>query len=210
MPRPFTDVYDHVMPYVMAAEPALVDYQIRRVAREFLKRTTLWRATLEVILQPGDTFADLTTSIAGATVHSVIAVERDGRELPVIPEPAQLEVGRWTPGQVRGWWQRSMPRIHFAPAPIEPTTIAVTVVLTLPLDPALVELPDQLVDHYIEEWAPGVVAALLAMPRKPWTDIDMAAVYQNQYVRRLHARRSAIRDGGRPNASTLTAPRFGR
>lgn len=51
--RPFSELYDLVLPYVPAVETPLVDYHIRRVTREFCRRTTLWRRRVTITTQPG-------------------------------------------------------------------------------------------------------------------------------------------------------------
>lgn len=51
--RPFSDLYDYILPYVPSAETPLVDFHIRRVTREFCRRTTLWRRRIELTTEAG-------------------------------------------------------------------------------------------------------------------------------------------------------------
>lgn len=51
--RQFSEMYDLILPYVPAVELPLVDYHIRRVTREFTRRTTLWRRQVTITTQPG-------------------------------------------------------------------------------------------------------------------------------------------------------------
>lgn len=51
--RPFSDLYNYVLPYVPGVETPLVDFHIRRVVREFCRRTTLWRHRVELTTEPG-------------------------------------------------------------------------------------------------------------------------------------------------------------
>lgn len=51
--RAFSDLYDLILPYVPAAETPFVDYHIRRVTREFCRRTTLWRRRVTITTEPG-------------------------------------------------------------------------------------------------------------------------------------------------------------
>lgn len=51
--RQFSELYDLILPYVPAVETPLVDYHIRRVTREFCRRTTLWRHRVTINTQPG-------------------------------------------------------------------------------------------------------------------------------------------------------------
>lgn len=51
--RNFNELYDLILPYVPAVETPLVDYHIRRVVREFCRRTTLWRHRVTITTQPG-------------------------------------------------------------------------------------------------------------------------------------------------------------
>lgn len=72
--QPFSVLYDYVLPYVPAVDTPLVDYHIRRVVREFARRTTLWRrlinfttvaGTAEYLLQPYDAEICVPTGEAG-------------------------------------------------------------------------------------------------------------------------------------------------
>lgn len=51
--RQFSEMYDLILPYVPAVELPLVDYHIRRVTREFCRRTTLWRRRVNITTQAG-------------------------------------------------------------------------------------------------------------------------------------------------------------
>lgn len=51
--RNFNELYDLILPYVPAVETPLVDYHIRRVVREFCRRTTLWRHRVTITTEPG-------------------------------------------------------------------------------------------------------------------------------------------------------------
>jgi len=51
--RDFNELYDLILPYVPAVETPLVDYHIRRVTREFCRRTTLWRKRVTITTEAG-------------------------------------------------------------------------------------------------------------------------------------------------------------
>ncbi len=51
--RGFDELYDLILPYVPAVETPLVDYHIRRITREFCRRTTLWRKRVTIVTEAG-------------------------------------------------------------------------------------------------------------------------------------------------------------
>jgi hypothetical protein len=204
---PFLDFYDHLLPYLPGAEPGVVDLHIRKILKEFLRRTTIWR---EVIVVNPVVSGALYALVPAQPIGRVSDVLRVGHgtssiTLPNIPEHMRVAPGS-SASPRDGWYVQNLPYIYLATS----TGLAtVEVALTLTLEPGVVEFPDFLLNNHSDVLTAGILASLMAMPGKPWTQFDMAKVNWTRYVNGVLALRASLRDGGAPNASTITGPRFG-
>ncbi|MGU7895811.1 hypothetical protein, partial [Escherichia coli] len=82
---PFSRLYDQVLPYLPGAETAIVDSQIRKVLREFMKRTTICRQSFVITTVAGVSAYRLEPTFG--QVSSVLHVWQDGGSpLPNVPE----------------------------------------------------------------------------------------------------------------------------
>lgn len=220
MTNSITDFYDYVIPYVRGASTAVVDLEIRRILRQFFRRTTLLREVLPYTLTPSTSVLTIAPSVGAGAVDlaGVIDVEINGgyqngtnyftRILP-LPEQAQPRPG-WnpSPAQPRGFNFFPPSLVVFSPLPDLPYPVLITVFETMPLDNTNTTYPAVAL-QYADTVGHGVIAALLAMPGKPWTDLQNAVLYQKLYGERALALRDQLRSGGVRNSSRLTAPRFG-
>ena len=203
------ELYDHLLPYLPSVQTPLLDLQIRRTARDFFKRTTIWRDAVVVETEPGIRVYRLTPAEFRQTrpeVGSVLRVTRGSEQLPNIPE-ASRRYGQPN-GRVCGWWSEVPGFIAFDPVPAERESLRVHVVLRPPLTAEY--LPADLIKPYVEEFSAGVISALYSMPGKPWTQGNAAAAAARVYNGAVNSIRALVREGGRPNVSTMTpAVRFG-
>lgn len=204
---PFSSLYDHIMPYLPGAEPAIINFHIRRALREFYKRTTLWRESFTF-----ETAPDQPTYLLQPTngmIHSILSVVCEGNPLPVAPEhmrpPATANGSRPT-----GWFSTHPNLLSLTPKPDAEYTIVLEAVNTITLDNSVTEFLEETYNEYAEAIASGVVGNMMLMPGKPWTQKDSAAIYIGQFIRTVIATRAKLRDGGQPNASTIRGPRYGK
>lgn len=205
----FSDLYDHILPYLPGAETGVVDLHIRRVLREFYRRTTLWRETFNFVTTTAQSY--LLTPAAGS-VHSVFSVAVEGTPIGVLPEnmqPTPAQVAAQTASTPTNWFTRYANQVSLNPKPTAGINITVEAIITLSLDNGIVVFPEDTYTQYCEQIAAGVIGEMMKMPGKPWTQDKAARDYSGMFVRTVIAVRAKLRDGGQPNASKLYGPTFG-
>jgi len=220
--RQFRELYDLILPYVPAVELPLVDYHIRRVTREFTRRTTLWRMRVEIttaagvndyVIAPYDAAEAPAGEEATPEVcdpYSIISVVLDGRAIPPRPEEARAPYGaRPSNAKPNSWYSPSARVLHLYPTPDAAYTVTVDVVCALTMFPANPVLPEFLFVDYREIIADGVVASLKSLANKPWYDPEGAMLWSRRYANATQGIRAKLRDANQPNRSVMRGPRFG-
>lgn len=206
---PFSALYNQILPYLPGAEIPIVDLQIRKATREFMKRTTVVQEKFTF-----DTTADSPIYQFNPTFGEVASMMRvwirdehgNERELGNVLEERRRPLD--PPGKPVGWYTTLPHLLTLQPCPDAAYTITCAAALTLSQTDT--QLPEELVRQYAEALAAGVVAAMCSMPGKPWTHADTAKNSGRIYSRVISTIRAAQRDGGRPNQSTFTGiARFG-
>jgi hypothetical protein len=203
----FNVLYDQLLPYLPGAEIELVDFQIRKVMRDFLTRTTLLREPFTFTTVPGAATYRLTPGYGEVASVMEVRSPYSVYPLPVVPEAKRAIVP--TPDMPRGWWTAIAPLLVLHPVPDAEYDIHV-VAAVRPTNDAD-RLPEDITNQHEETLATGVLAAMYSMPGKPWTKKDDALALARAYNSSVKTIRSTLRDGGQPNASTVTpAYVFGR
>ncbi len=202
---PFSALYPQVLPYLPGAEPPLVDSQIRKVVREFLKRTTLLRESF-VFSTQADAATYMLNPVFGQ-VSSVLRVGYSGEKHPIPPSVEETRVPV-EPAKPTGWYTMLPHLLTFYPQPDGVYPIICDAVITLTQTD--VELPGDIVAQYAEALAAGVLATMYGMPGKPWTQSQAAKEAARAYSGAIKTIRGGLRDGGQPNHSTFRGiARFG-
>lgn len=207
----FSRFYDLTIPYLPGAEIPIINHHTRKVLRDFLKRTTVWRQVFQFYTAGDGTSAYQLTPPAGV-VGSILEVYINGsdRAAPVVPEDRRYSA---PPGVPAGWWSILPAVIHLFPAPNAVLPIKINAAMTLAIDgdASTEEFPDEIFEEHGEVIAAGVISAMMLMPGKPWTQRESALTYGRTYGSAVRDTRGKIRDGGQPNQSTFIAARkFGR
>jgi hypothetical protein len=203
----FDQLYDFTMPTLPGAEPGIIDFHIRRVLREFFKRTTVWREVFEfdTIVAPVTTTYSLQPT--SGTVAAVLRVDIDARYAPPVPE--EKRDPHALPGVPVGWYGLLPQVMTLYPAPNSIVPVRVEAAITLAVDGTDRNFPDEVFSEHAEALAAGVIGAMLMIPGKPWTKRDAAGTYSRIFGSAVRDTRGKLRDGGMPNQSTFTGPRFG-
>jgi hypothetical protein len=202
---PFSDLYDQVLPYLPGAEPPLVDSQIRKALREFMRRTTISREIFE-----WDTAAIPTPTYhlipSYGEVSSIIGVwlMENGSAKPLPPVPEDRRVLR-EPGRPEGWYTTALDYVTLHPQPDGVYPMRAEAVVTLAQDST--HFPDYILRHHAEAICAGVLSLMYGMPGKPWTQAQSAAQAGRAFAGEIRTLRGSLRDGGQPNQSTFIAAR---
>ena len=205
-PVPLSELHNQLLPYLPAVEIPLLNSQIVMVARDFFKRTTVLREKFEFPTVAG--VQDYQLNPTYGEVASIMAVWREGRDRPIDPVPEHMRQPI-AAGEPTGWFAMlpNMPSMY--PMPDAAYQMTINAVIRPKRDATT--LPGEVVDQYREELCAGVLAAMYAMPGKPWTQSQSAKESGRMYAGAIKTIRSTVRDGGQPNQSTFSPlRRFGK
>lgn len=203
----YDDLYDFILPYLPGAEPGIVDHHIRRVLREFFKRTTVWREVFEFNTTAGAPTAAYALQPTTGVVAAVLDVSANGRHIHPVPEESRDP--RATPAVPTGWYSLIPQVLVLYPKPNGITPIRVEAAITVAPDGEDRTFPTDVFTEHAEALGFGVVGAMMMMPGKPWTQRDSSLTYSRLFGSAIRDTRGKLRDGGQPNQSTFSGPRFG-
>lgn len=202
---PFNTLYDQVVPYLPGAEPGIIDSNIRKALREFMKRSAMFREEFVFNATPGVSAYQLNATFGQvASILSVYAPSISDRALEVATELEQTPNYR---GPLR--WFTVVPQvINLIPAPDSAIEVRVNAIVQLRQTDTT--YPEEILHNHGEAVAAGVLSIMMAMPGKPWTKTDSAKQYGRVFNSEIKSVRARIREGGQPNHSTfIAARRFG-
>lgn len=206
---PFSRLYDQVLPYIPGAELPIVDVQIRKALREFMKRTTLIRETFAFpTLQDAGNYQLTPTFGQVASVLQVFLDNNVGDEIELPVRGEDLRYAGLSSSQPNSWWTTVPSLLSLYPTPDAAYTISVIAAITLKQDDTV--FPEELVTNYAEIIAAGTISAMMAMPGKPWTQSAGSQSAGRTFSDGIKTIRGGLRDGGQPNQSTFRGiARFG-
>lgn len=200
---PFSVMYDQLIPYLPGAEKPLIDSQLRKALREFMRRTTLCRETFQWYTQaPALPTYKLLPAYGEVSSTIGVWIDEDLKPLPVATEERRVPAD---PAKPRGWFSTVLDYINLYPEPDGEYLITASSVVTLRQD--AVSFPEVIYDHHAEAVAAGVLALMYGMPGKPWTQQAAAQAAGRMFAGEIRTLRGSLRDGGQPNQSTFVAAR---
>ena len=181
----------------------VAERQLLRALREFAEATRTWRVNIQVSTTAAAATVDLTASLPAATeLVDIISVKNISGGAP--PEPRTFA---WLDKNVSDWRTDTAldakwfvldgnNTIRLVPTPS--TTVANQYDVRIAVKPSLTAttIDDVVANKYDELLVHGALARLYAIPRKPWTDLNLG-----QYHLILF-------QGGIPAARTEAAEEF--
>ncbi len=188
------DAYPHVSPYVPGAPDPTLLYHLRQAAIDWCTRTLCWQTDLDAILTvvDQDTYEipiPIDTALVKILGWSVDAAEPLACTTAAIGRKLKLCGSRadalWTPDKIS---------ITVNPMP---DTAGKEMVLNVALKPTqdALEIPTFIFEQYIQHIAAGAIARIAALPRQPWTDLQLAAMKGNEFEQTLNRTASAVSRG---------------
>lgn len=198
-----------VVPYLPGAEIGVLRLHARRVLREFLRRTTVWRE--QISFPTVGTSAMYRFAPTSGEVASILRVYRAGQQRPL---PVATEIARSAnvaEGEPRAWHAALPQVVSLYPAPDGVYAMVAEVALSIPIQQLAPDddaFDEDVFAHHGEDIASGIIGYMMAMPGKPWTQVKMATTYLQRYENAMRALRARVRDGGQTNVSTLHGPRI--
>lgn len=199
---PFSTLHDQVVPYLPGAELGIVNSNIRKALREFMKRSAMFRETFQFNTTAGVSSYQLNATFG--QVASLLSVTSPDfpRGMPVITEDQQI---RRDAGSPRGWYTVIPQVLNIYPTPDAVYPVTADAIITLKQTDN--DYPEELLANHGEAIAAGVLSIMMGMPGKPWTSTNSAKQYGRVFNSEIKTVRGRIREGGQPNHSTFTAAR---
>jgi hypothetical protein len=184
---------DELIATLPGATQDLIDQQVARVVQDFCRKSGAWivESPLTKIKAGSDTY-NFSRISQGKAIHT-LSVTVEGKIIPLVDRrPANATaVGNFayvkTPGIII---------LHPEPAEDKDEALSVTCSY-MPIYDATT-LPDEFGTHWYEHILNGVKARMMAMPGKPFSNIQLATYHKTLYISGI----SEARDEARRRFST--------
>lgn len=179
--------YDHILPEVNGVTPAQVDFVLRQVCIEFCEQTGIHSVEVDAIDVVADTATyELTSPVDETEPYQIKAAWFDDRPMDVAPLDALASAnpywGSLTATAAVAYFQRQPDEIILYPIPDTAVTDGLRVEVLLRPTADATGLTGWVANRYVRQLAAGAKARLMAMPDRPWTRPDFAAVYQSEFL----------------------------
>lgn len=180
--RTWKDFYDYVLPHVPNCPTAMADMHIRMAAQEFCEKTLAWEVDLDAVTTTATAIEyDLEMDTQQELVQIMKAVV-DGKPTTVVSSrnlPANWRTSSFPERQVF-----SLDRRTFFVIPQQGAGLGVS--LTVALKPSNIAsgVSDEIYANYVRDIAEGAKSLLMMVPKKPYADVAMGAVYDERFKSR--------------------------
>lgn len=177
--------HPYILPQVMGCPIELLDQALIERTRHFCERTQVWREDTD----PDETEAGeaVYPFYLTADVEAVLWVRLNNSELKAVREidlPSSMFAEE---GEPRRYTLENDNELRFFPVPDGEYPFSARVVLKPKFTSRGIE--GFVFDSHARVIASGVLAELMAMPEKTWSNLKMAAVYQERFDRGIAAAR---------------------
>ena len=204
--------FDDVLPDVPGASQPLALFDIKRAAIEFLRRSRVVRAR-GFVTDPGGTAIRTVPSgliPAGNKLVAIEAAKFDGRTLKPIGSELLFDLyGDWgTEVGTPVWTFRDRAAVmaggyFLVPAPATASSTSLWLEVSMCPSEAATDVQDAVFEEFRDAIAAGAKWRLYARPKKPWTNLDLAAGYRTLFDRAIAtAQAKAARGADRPALTT--------
>lgn len=178
--------YDYVMPELSGVTPDLVDIYLRRAAIELCEETAVYVADHDpVSLIKGIAEYDLETPEPETDIVSVKKAWVGDAAIDYVSQDTLNQRPTYWPGETAprpvAFTQQTQTSLIVYPKPSE--SIRNGLKMKVVLRPSLTStgIADWVGGKYIQEISDGAKAMMMAMPNKPWTQPEGAALYRSQF-----------------------------
>jgi len=188
------DLLPLVLPSVSACPEILATQHLRLALRRFCNDSLAWRSTLEPITADGTSATyDLIPDDDTEIVKLIAVALDDCTEFEIVDPIRGKSLSRyWRNGDYVYTPDRRSMVLNYAPLAGQVLTVEVA------LQPSLsaIDFPDQLYSDYAETIAAGAIGSLLTLPKKDWSDPNLAAVFKAQFKSETTTAGLAVELGG--------------
>lgn len=179
----------YIEPWAPSCPSALIEQTLIDRAAHFCERTQLWRADInDEVTEAGEATYALVPP--DAVVDSVLWIRLDGADLPKVSDLHVSPEYFFSQGKPQAYALELDRQVRFFPVPDAVYAFSARVVLKPSRSARGVE--EFIFNAHAPVIASGVLADLLAMPAKNWTDLPLAAVHEQKFAQGLA--RARVRD----------------
>lgn len=165
-----------IRPHALNCSPPVIEGAVVEVAIDFCEATKVWRHKANFVsdmIEPG---LVMLAAPAGAKLYEVERVWFEGRKLDkatIADLPPEIYDG--SPQQYT--------QIQREQITVWPCSLGTTFAVSMIIKPsrAAQELPDFLLEDYGDAIADGVIAKLLLMPERPWSQPQLGAYHKGLF-----------------------------
>lgn len=201
-----------VMPWVQGAPQMGIRAEIVRSAVRFCDLTGVWTENADPINVVAATHTYAITNPVSVTNAQPVMVKQakyDGDKLnPTTPAELATLSADWqdTTGTPTKFYQISQATIRLYPIPETGDALTDGLELYVTYKPTLsaTTVPDFLLNHYGFGIAAGAISALLSMPGRSWTNLDLAAYYAKKFAAEVTSARIAADTAFCPSVTRVT------
>lgn len=171
--------FPYITPAVSSCPTSLVEHTLVERTREFCRRTQVWRVDFDAeTTEAGEHTYPLYLS---GDLESVLWIRLDDAEIDHVDDRAVDSQDFTDTGRPIAYSMEAGNAIRFYPIPDAAYTFVGRAVL-VPSETAF-GVEDHIFNAHARTLASGVLAYLLAMPDKAWTNLPLAAVHEQQFER---------------------------
>lgn len=186
MAKTWDQFYNFVLPQLPAVPNlSLVQHHVKQAAIEFLDRSKVWRVDLDPIsVTPRFHTIDLEAPQDASAVIEIAELWFQGEKLIAKTSEQLTEIyGAWQEqvGTPKFYLGLNISQIRLVPMPSSAAPSGITGRAALKPTQDATGIEDDLFDEYVRVIAAGAIAALCALPRKPWSDPALVAFYGGQF-----------------------------
>jgi len=176
------DFYDLLLPELPGIATPMVDLHLREVARDFCTKTSAWREDLTAIDLVAEQGTYTVATPASSELVRITELTVAGELLWRLSDrnEGRQNAGatpKYRPNQPPFTLSADLTELTLLEVPAAAVVGGLVIKAALKPTVAATTLPDFLKAQHSEAFRHGVLSRLMAMGRKPWTDRDLAMVY---------------------------------
>lgn len=177
----WSDFYDLLMPDLPGCPAAAADSALRQSSIAFCEQSLAWQTEHQPVFVMGGIAEYPFSPPEGAAVHSTINAVLDGEEIESFAGEKNITIKNWSRQTGKPRYVLGGPSsLTLIPTPDSNGVLGVTV--TLKPSATSTGIDDGLFHEYREAIIHGAMARLMLSPKKPYTNIQLAAYHQQQFI----------------------------
>jgi hypothetical protein len=180
--KAWAEFYDYVLPHVPNCPLVMADMHIRMAAQQFCEKTLAWIVDLDPVKT---TSAAIEYDIDMTSQQELVQITKatiDGKPVAVGNEanlPANWKTSAYPERQVF-----SIDRKTFFLIPQQSADLDVTLTVALKPSNLATGITNEIYANYVQDIADGAKAMLMMVPKKPYTDVALAAINESKFQSR--------------------------